>query len=164
VASINTIIANHPLSQRFLIEYGTNDARPWLPVPSGLGLSPGDPGYAGSFKDNMQQIIDAVNAASKEACLAKAPITLGDSVNSTPYDDPDSGARSVLVKEYNQVIDELASYPSNNIMVVPPDFYSLFNEDVTGGKRYDFEYSDNLHPNGEGYRSMANEWGNSLVP
>ena len=162
--SINTIIANHPLSRRFLIEYGTNDARPWLPVPSGLGLNPEDSGYLGSFKDNMQQIIDALNTASKEAFLAKAPITLGDSTDSTPYEDPDLGARSVLVKEFNQVIDELADDPSNNILVVPPDFYGLFNEDVPGGKRYDFEYADNLHPNGEGCRSMADEWENVLIP
>ena len=163
--SINTIIANHPLSRRFLIEYGTNDARPWLlPVPSGLGLNPEDSGYLGSFKDNMQQIIDALNTASKEAFLAKAPITLGDSTDSTPYEDPDLGARSVLVKEFNQVIDELAGDPSNNILVVPPDFYGLFNEDVLGGKRYDSEYADNLHPNGEGCRSMADEWENVLIP
>ena len=162
---IDITIAENPLSQRFLIGYGTNDARPWLlPVPSGLGLNPGDSGYLGSFKDNMQYIIDAVNTASKEACLAKAPITLGDSTDSTPYDDPDLGARSVLVKEFNQVIDELADDPSNNILVVPPDFYGLFNEDVSGEKRYESEYFDNLHPDGEGYPSMAGEWGNVLVP
>jgi hypothetical protein len=50
---------------------------PDLPVPSGLGLSPADGGYPGSFKDNMQQIIDAINAAGKEVCIAKPPITLG---------------------------------------------------------------------------------------
>ena len=112
----------------------------------------------------MQQIIDAINMASKEACLAKAPITLGDDADTAQYDDPDQGRRSLFVKEYNQVIDELAGDPLNNIMVVPPDFYGLFNEDVPGGKRYDFEYADNLHPNGTGYGSMANEWLESIAP
>ena len=161
---IPTILGVHPDSQRFLVQWGTNDARPWLPVPSGLGLSPGDGGYPGTFKDNMQQIIDTINTAGKEVCLAKPPITLGDSTDSAIYPDPDLGARSVLIKEYNQVIDELANDPLNFISITPPDFYGLFNEDVPGGKRYDFEFADNLHPNGEGYRSMAGRWLESLTP
>jgi hypothetical protein len=55
----------------------------------------------------MQQIIDAINAAGKEVCIAKPPITLGNGPNTTPYTDPDAGVRSVLIKEYNEVIDEL---------------------------------------------------------
>ena len=162
--SILTILAKHPESQRFLVQFGTNDARPWLPVPSGKGLSPSDPGYPGTFKDNMQHIINEISSQGKEVCLGKPPITLGDSTYSSPYDNPDEGTRSVLVKEYNEVIDELKNDLLNNIMVTPPDFYSLFNEDVYGGKRYDFEYEDNLHPNGVGYHSMANKWLESLTP
>ena len=162
--SILTILAKHSESQRFFVQFGTNDARPWLPVPSGKGLSPNDPGYPGTFKDNMQHIIDEINSEEKEVCLGKPPITLGDSTYSTPYDNPDEGARSVLIKEYNEVIDELKNDLQNNIMVTPPDFYSLFNEDISGGKRYDFEYADNLHPNGVGYHSMANHWLESLTP
>ena len=112
----------------------------------------------------MQRIIDAINAAGKEVCLAKMPITLGDSTYTLPYVDPDSGERNVLIKEYNDVIDELKNIALNNISITPPDFYSLFNEDVSGGKRYDFEYSDNLHPNGEGYRSIADGWLEALIP
>ena len=74
------------------------------------------------------------------------------------------GHEAFSVKEYNEVIDELKNDLLNNIMVTPPDFYSLFNEDVYGGKRYDFEYEDNLHPNGVGYHSMANKWLESLTP
>jgi lysophospholipase L1-like esterase/predicted regulator of Ras-like GTPase activity (Roadblock/LC7/MglB family) len=169
LSTISFFLEAHPESQRFLVQWGTNDARPDLPVPSGLGLSPADDGYPGSFKDNMQQIIDAINAAGKEVCIAKPPITLGNGPNTTPYTDPDAGVRSVLIKEYNEVIDELKNDLSNNIVVTPPDFYSLFNEDVinedaTEGKRYDFEYTDNLHPNGDGYRSMADRWLESLNP
>ena len=159
LSTISTFLAAHPESQRFLVQWGTNDARPWLPVPSGLGLSPGDGGYPGTFKDNMQQIIDAINAAGKEVCIAKPPIALGDGVESAPYANPDTGARSVLIKAYNQVIDELKNDLSNSIVVTPPDFYSLFNENVAGGKRYDFEYTDNLHPNGEGYRFHGRSMG-----
>jgi lysophospholipase L1-like esterase len=164
LASINTILDAHPESWRFLVQYGTNDANPWLPTPSGKGLSSGDAGYPGTFKDNMQQIVDAINAAGKEVCLAKLPIILGDSTFGTPYTDPDIGVRNTLIKEYNDVIDELKNNPLNNITITPPDFYSLFNEDVSGGKRYDFEYADNLHPNGEGYISVAGGWLEALTP
>ncbi|MDL1984910.1 MAG: GDSL-type esterase/lipase family protein, partial [Deltaproteobacteria bacterium] len=162
--SILTILAKHSESQRFFVQFGTNDARSWLPVPSGKGLIPTDQGYPGTFKDNMQHIIDEINSEVKEVCLGKPPIALGDSTYSTPYANPDEGARNVLIKEYNEVIDELKNDPQNNIMVTPPDFYSLFNEDVSGGKRYDFEYADNLHPNNDGYHSMANHWLESLIP
>ena len=112
----------------------------------------------------MQIIIDTINSAGKEVCLSKLPITLGDDTYTSRYDNPDQGERNVWIKEYNDVIDELKNDPLNNVTVIPPDFYSLFNEDVPGGTRYDFEYADNLHPNGTGYRSMANHWLEPLAP
>ena len=161
---ISADLSRHPDSQRFLVQYGTNDSDPYFPFPSGVGLSPGDSGYPGTYKENMQIIINAVNAAGKEVCLSKLPITLGDTPTSTEYANPDLGRRSVLTKEYNDVIDELKDDFLNRITVIPPDLYSLFNQDVSGGKRYDFEYYDNLHPNGIGYGSMANEWLESIAP
>jgi lysophospholipase L1-like esterase len=163
-SSIQAIIEKHPWSQRFLVQYGTNDARPWLPVPSGLGLGSNSTGYLGSFKDNMQQIIDAINADGRETCLAKAPIALGDCYGCEPYPDPDTGPRSVLIKEYNEVIDELVNESSNLIDIIPPDFYSYFNyyDSQAESYRYEIEYADNLHPNGQGYRSMAEQWFEAL--
>ena len=162
-SEIDTVLAKHPDAQRILVQWGTNDADPvWFVVPSGLGLNPGDPGYPGSFKDNMQQIIDAINEEDgKEACLAKLPIVLGEEATGPKYDDPTyppTGSRGDFVMQYNAVIDELRNDPFNNITVTPPDFWALFNEDVSGGKRYNFEYFDNIHPNGTGYQSMANRW------
>ena len=113
----------------------------------------------------MQQIIDAINNAGQEACLAKIPIALGDTVNSVPYVDPDTGARSVQIKEYNEVIDEFVNDPTNNITVTPPDFYNYF-KDVdpgTGNPRYEDQYADNLHPNGIGYQSVASLWFDALT-
>jgi lysophospholipase L1-like esterase len=164
-SSIQAIIEKHPEAQRFLVQYGTNDARPWLPVPSGLGLVPGYDGYPGTFKDNMQQIIDAINTDGRETCLAKAPIALADCNTCTPYPDPDTGQRNVLIKEYNQVIDELVSNLLNQIDIIPPDFYTYFNyyDPATQSYRYETEYFDNLHPNGEGYRSMAEQWFEALT-
>jgi len=116
----------------------------------------------------MQQIINAVNADGRETCLAKAPIALGDCNDPSvcvPYPDPDTGPRSILIKEYNEVVDELASDPSNQIDIIPPDFYAYFNyyDPTTGSYRYEIEYFDNLHPNGVGYRSMAEQWFESLT-
>jgi lysophospholipase L1-like esterase len=163
-SSIHSLLEKHPDGQRFLVQYGTNDANPWLPVPSGLGLEPGNDGYPGSFKDNIQQIINAINADGRETCLAKAPITLGDGCDSEPYPYPDNGRKSVMIKEYNEVVEELKGDLSNQIDITPPDFYSYFNyyDSVTETYRYETEYIDNLHPNGRGYRSMAEQWFEAL--
>lgn len=160
-AIVSSLLQKHLLAQRFLAEYGINDSGAFPPVPSGLGLARTHPNYPGTFKDNMQKIIDAVNLKGKQACLAKAPIILGDQVDSAFYPDPDTGSRNIRIKEYNQVIDELVSDPSNKITVTPPDFYAKFNEIVnsaTGERRYELEYHDNYHMNGIGYRTKANEW------
>lgn len=165
LAYIPTALNLYPDAKKYLLMYGTNDARPSLPVPSGKGLNPGDPGYPGTYKDNMQQIIDAINNAGKKVCLAKPPIALGDSADGAKYADPDTGARSVLIKEYNEVIDEFKNDPSNNITVTPPDFYNFFKEidPGTGNPRYEDQYSDNIHPDGVGYQSMADLWFDALT-
>ena len=146
-----SILSRHHDAIGFLIQYGTNDARPWLPVP---------PTGPGSFQENMQQIIDAVKAAGKEAWVAKPPIALGSSNNSPPYNDPNSGARNVLIQDYIDIID----HGLNNISLPSPDFYSYFSslDPITGNYRYQDQYADNLHPNGEGYRSMAKLWFEAL--
>jgi lysophospholipase L1-like esterase len=125
--------------------YGTNDAETTLPggpVQSGFGLNPGDPGYDGSYKDNMQTIISAILAAGKTPYLAKVPFT----------SDP---LRSIAsIQAYNVVIDELIF--DNGIMVIPPDFYAHF--DANRG-----ELADGIHPNGVGYQSMADMWFTELT-
>jgi lysophospholipase L1-like esterase len=135
-----------------------NDSSPFLPVPSGAGLSPGNPGYPGTFKDNMQQIIDAINAYGQEVVLAKCPIALGDSATGgTLYPDLDNGTKNSIIQEYNVVIDELRAIPGNNISVIPPDLYNYFKA------TYTTEYSDNFHPNGVGYQGLADQWFNALT-
>lgn len=165
LAYINTALNLYPDAKKYFLMYGTNDARPWAPVPSGKGLNPGDPGYPGTYKDNMQQIIDAINNKGKEVRLAKPPIALGDSASGAKYADPDIGARSVLIKQYNEVINELVNDPKNKITVIPPDFYSYFKEidPGTGQPRYEDQYYDNIHPNGIGYQSIAELWFDALT-
>ncbi len=152
------IMNKHAGSQTFLVMYGMNDARPWLPVPSGEGLTQGQSGYAGSYKDNMQQIITALQGAGKKVDLAKTNVALADCADNVPtdpgycapYPNLSTGARNVLIQQYNVVVDELVS--ANGITVTPPDFYTYFSG------TYQTQYSDNIHPNATGYQSMANMW------
>lgn len=112
-------------------------------MPSGKGLSSGDPGYIGSYKDNMQKIISAIQNAGKIPRLAKVP-----SAASVNYDDPS-------IRDYNVVVDELVAH--NGISTAPPDFY---NDLVHPG----MFSSDGFHPNGTGYQEMANQWFSALFP
>ena len=132
-------LPRHPYASRFLVMYGTNDRE-----ASGAGLSPGDSGYAGTYKDNMQRIVDEIRSAGKDVALAKLPVVLnGQGI------DPQ---REAGIQAYNQVIDELVANPANNITLVPPDFHTYF------ANHYSTEFADWVHPNGLGYQSMANLW------
>jgi len=162
--AIPWMLGKHTQATMYLIMYGMNDARPWLPVPSGQGLNPGDPGYAGTYKDHMQQIITAINNAGKRVALARVNVALADCADNVPtdpgycapYSNLNSGARNVLIQQYNQVTDELRAVTSNNITIVPPDFYTYFSG------TYSTQYFDNIHPNGIGYQSMGNSWFQAL--
>jgi len=154
-ARINAVLARTPEAQAYLVSYGANDSGGSMPTPSGLGLIPGATGYAGSFKDFMQQIIDAValpvpSGAGKLIFLAKAPPYLA------------NATRNAAVAQYNLVIDELVTnglkvdYPSSYVGYVPPDFYSYFTANPTEMA------SDGIHPLGVGYQSMARLWCEAL--
>lgn len=151
---LSSVLSELPRTQYFLILFGTNDALASPPVPSGKGLNPGSPGYAGSFKDNMQQIITSIVESGKIPYLAKVPYAFGPCSNCEPFTDPDIAPQNVLIREYNQVIDELRL--ANNIIVKAPNFYNYFRE-------HPEEFADNLHPNGLGYKSMARMWRNAIV-
>ncbi len=109
----------------------------------------------------MQGIIEVIKDAGAEVCLAKIPIALGDDTDSNPYfdlADIDDGPKNVEIMEFNLVIEELID--ENSITVTPPDFYNYFKET----ERYEDQYSDYLHPNGDGYQSMAELWYDVLNP
>jgi lysophospholipase L1-like esterase len=135
--SISSALSKYPSAQYYLVMYGSNDAY-IPPVPSGMGLIPGDPGYAGSFKENMQKIVSAILAAGKTPYLAEVPYT------------SDPLRSNAMIYEYNAAIDEL--FITNNILVTPPPFYAYF-------QTHQGELADGIHPNGTGYQSMANLWG-----
>jgi lysophospholipase L1-like esterase len=161
---IQALLAKHPGAQAFLVQYGTNDSYSSpAPIPSGLGLLPVDDGYHGSYKDYMQQIVDAVLEAGKEVYLARIPVALGQTSNGTPFPDPQTASRNKRIRDYNEVVLELAH--ANGITLSFPDFYAYFTEEnpETGRFRYEEEFADNLHPNGLGYQSMARLWKESIA-
>lgn len=151
---LNATKRRHSKSQYWLILFGTNDSGGSMPVPSGLGLQSSDPGYAGSYKDNLQQIITKLKNSGKVPLLAKVPIALGPCSSCTPYTNPLTAARNLLIQEYNQVVDELVA--TNAIPVEPPDLFSYFRD-------HQDEFSDNLHPNGNGYNAVAKLWRDALI-
>ena len=154
LALVPTLLQRYPKAKYNLIQYGTNDSGEPSPVPSGEGLNPGDPEYAGSFKDNMQRIITAFVQAGQNPLLAKVPIVIAPCGSCAPFPDPDAAPQNILIQQYNRVIDELVIV--NNIQVIPPDFYNHF-------RSHPEEFSDDLHPNGAGYRSMAALWFQALT-
>jgi len=143
VATISSVLSNYPSATYYLVMYGSNDAftANHPAIPSGMDLLPGDPGYAGTYKDNMQKIISAILAAGKTPYLAEVPYT-----TKLNYDN-------AMIQEYNVVIDQL--YVANGITVTPPPFYGYF-------LAHPGELDDGLHPNGVGYQSMADLWFSAL--
>ena len=142
VDRVPIVLQQNPYAARFLVMYGTNDTE-----PSGLGLHPGDSGYLGSYKDNMQRIVGEIESTGKVAVLAKVPVAL-----------PLNGSGDLRMQDYNRVIDELTADPANHMVITPPDFHAYFST------HYATEYYDSLHPNGIGYQSMALLWFQALYP
>jgi lysophospholipase L1-like esterase len=141
VALISLLLQRDPNAKRFLVMYGTNDRE-----ANGLGLNPGDAGYAGSFKDNLQRIINDINSAGKTVVIAKPPVW-------QPLDNPDD----LRVQGYISVIGELEANPTNHLNIIGPDFHSYFAS-------HPDEMHDTLHPNGVGYQAMASLWFQALNP
>ncbi len=148
---IDAILARTPAAQGYLMIYGANDSSNSVLTPSGTGLSCDDivafatcdSGYLGSFKHNVQIIINAVNAAGKTMILGKAPPHLA------------IASRNTTIAEYNVVIDELM-IANGFIGYAAPDFQAYFT--ANPGEMT----VDGLHPNGIGYSSMADGWCKTL--
>ena len=133
VDRIDEVLSHSPEAQAYVVMYGANDSGD--SVDPGLGLSPGQAGYAGSFKANMQAIIDAVLAEGKTIFLVKT----------SPY--LNSASRNATILVYNQVIDELVS--ENGFTYTPADAHSYFT--ANPGEMA----ADGIHLTGVGYASLA---------
>lgn len=131
-----------PRDTVFLIALGINDANSGL-VPSGQGLNPGDSGYSGTFKANLQALIDLFRDSSngRTVYLAKVSFLL-----SPPR--PPSVITDLIA--YNVAIDELVV--SNGITVVPPDLFTFFQTNPSQLQ------ADGIHPTGSGHKSVSTLW------
>jgi lysophospholipase L1-like esterase len=143
VLALPGLLAGHPDASHVLVQFGSNDA--FRLFPSGLGLQSGDTGYANSYKDYMQRMINQIESAGKIPYLAKVPPML------PPYD---VSTFNPLIEQYNWVVDELVT--ENAIAVTPPDFHCHFQANPE-------QLSDSLHPNGVGYQAMADLWLNAIL-
>ena len=129
---IDSILERHPESNKALILLGTNDSSTVAPQ---------------DFKENMQNIVDSVVGAGKEAWVAYVPPVF----DSDGIPDEDRNAK---ILDYNDVIsNELDSIERG------PDFYNYF----IGYDRSSL-FADHSHPNGLGYAVMAYLWHNALNP
>ncbi len=146
---IDSILERYPAAQEVLLLLGTNDAG--ARVPPGLGCT--GSGCDGTFKGNMQGIVDRIAAAGKRTVVALIPPAFG---SSSLFSDPATATRNTqYVAKYNDVIrNEL------NGISIGPDFYGYFLGD--GENRFSL-FADRLHPNGLGYAVMAQLWRNALT-
>ena len=176
VNRIASALAAHPNSNYFLILFGTNDS--FLPVPSGQGINctgldlpSNDPGCPGTFKDNLQKIINAIVQSGKGPLLSKVPIRYGNCggpSQCSPFPNAPTASENLFIdQQYNVAIDELRSFNSIEGALGnplnPPDIYSYFEGTAVDGSGKSVEFDDFLHPNGTGYQSIANEWLDALT-
>ncbi len=143
---INSILERHPGSNYVLILLGTNDSGGALPVLSGLGCS--GQSCDGTYKQNMQTLVDAIVVSGKTPVVALIP---------PAFDSPDplNSNRNQLIQEYNSVIkNELTN------IALGPDFFSFFLSNVVNRSSL---FSDVVHPNGLGNVVMAYLWHNALT-
>jgi len=149
---LESILARNPDSNRVLMLLGTNDADTSLPVPSGLGCN----GAAcdGTYKGNMQSIIDGINSAGKSVFIAQVPPSFGTTSISNPFADPLNTTRNDTIQGYNQVIrNEL------NNRNLGPDLFACF---LGADNRYSL-FADNFHLNGLGYAVVSQLWHDILT-
>jgi lysophospholipase L1-like esterase len=136
---INSILERHPGANKALILLGTNDSNGTLPVPSGLGCS--GTSCAGTFKANMQALVNTLVSKQITPFVSRIPPTFGSS----------QASRNLVIQEYNQVIQgEITG------IQVGPDLYSFFTN-------HSDLFADDLHPNSLGHKAFAHLWYNFLL-
>ncbi len=149
---LDSILSRNPDTNQVLMFLGTNDAAGSMPIPSGLGCS--GTGCNGTYKGNMQDIIDDINTSGKSTFVAQAPPSFGTTSSSTPFSDPLNTVRNNTIQEYNQVIvDELTNRS------VGPNLFECF---LSGANRFSL-FEDNYHPNGLGYAVISRLWHDILT-
>jgi lysophospholipase L1-like esterase len=142
---IASILDRHPASNKVLVLLGTNDAA--VSILSGLGCSGSS--CDGTYKQNMQLLINTIVADGKSVYVALVPPAF-----TAP--NPLGSARNILIQQYNTVINTELT----NIELERPDFFSFFLN--ASDNRFSL-FADEIHPNSLGYVVMAYLWHNAIT-
>ena len=146
---VDSILERHPGSQKALVILGTNDAS--TSIPSGLGCAAD--ACAGTFKGNMQALVDSLNAAGKTVYIAHPPPAFG---SNPPYSNPLNRSRNRRIQEYNEVIDNELSGANSG-----PELFSFFLSPAVNRLSL---FRDGTHPNALGHLVIAHLWHDTLNP
>ena len=148
------LFERHANATNMVLMIGVNDAGGASFTPSGLNCV----GVAcdGTFKGNMQDIINQANAQGITPLIPLTMPRFGDAGDGVPpYIDPANNSRNLLIRdEYNQVITSQLSG-----RIVGPDLYNLY----LGQENRFYLYNTNLHPNALGYHVLATEIFNAIT-
>lgn len=143
---VDSIKGRHAGMDTALVQLGTNDALAL--IPSGLGCN--GTSCNGTFKQNMQALVDKLVASGIEPLVALPPPAFN---STSPY----TSATNNRIREYITVLENEVTG-----IALGPDFFTFFMPSKTA--LYRSLFSDTLHPNGLGYRVMSYLWLNALSP
>ena len=143
-------LPRHPDVDIVLLKIGTNNLSGGNQLQSGLG-SPANPVNPSTYKDYLQVMIDETLSQGIKVMLASPMSSLSDNnaVN--------------LAAEFRSAVTELVVENANPNVLLGPDLYQRLTVNELNGLNFPSLYSvDGLHPNGDGYVEMANQWCQSL--
>jgi lysophospholipase L1-like esterase len=144
---IDSILDRHPTSNKVLVLLGVNDAA--VPVLSGLGCS--GSGCSGTFKENMQVLVNRITGYGKSVYVALVPPAFTSS-------NPLSSTRNLLIQEYNAVISD-----PNELGNIEPEHPDLFSFFLSASVNRFSLFSDDIHLNALGYLVKTHLWHNALT-
>ena len=149
---VTSILARHPDSNKVLVLLGTNDAL--ASIPSGQGCS--GSACSGTYKGNMQALLNTLASDGKQAWVARVPPIFGNN-NSSPFSNPaTASANTNFVQQYNTVINNELTNRNPG-----PDLYSYF---LGAGQNRFSLFANVWHPNGLGHMILSYLWYNVLNP
>jgi len=158
---LDTILDRRFDGNRVLFMIGTNDTNNIPYTKTGLGCSPGQACYTGSYKESVQLAIDLINSRTaagnniiETIYIAPPPPRFGDPSTGTYADPLNHPANTDYIQEYGQVIINELSGGSHVNIEVGPDFWDCF----LGNENWFSLFYDDLHLNALGYVVMARLW------
>ena len=143
-------LPRHPDVDIVLIKMGTNNLSGGNQLQSGLGI-PANSSSPSNYKDYLQVMIDEIVSQGVKVMIA------------SPLASVANNNQIGLATEFRDAIVELVSENASANVLLGPDLFQRFTINELNGLNFPPLYSvDDLHPNGDGYVEMANQWCQSL--